>query len=157
MVSGPRELIMSTKRKPFVFMNIIDFAFFLFGPCPLCWLTVLWNVLWSDSSHKASNLNREQAPSRTIPLWISAACLKPGQCLLARTPPLPWPEFFPHASSTLPCSSAPVLLYLNHRYMCGLAFKQIANAQRIGTWSFSYISHSVTPFFLVLPCYGSKS
>ena len=54
---------MSTKQK------LSCSLFFRFGPCPLCWLTVLWNVLWSDSSHNSRSWKREQAPGDTIPLF----------------------------------------------------------------------------------------
>ena len=59
---------MSTKRKSFVFINILVLAFFLLEPCLLCGLITLRNVIWSDSNHNACSWNQEPAPGRTVPL-----------------------------------------------------------------------------------------
>ena len=53
----------STKRKPFVFMNIVVFAFFSYLDlaCCISQQLALWNVLWSDSSHNARSVSYSRA------------------------------------------------------------------------------------------------
>ena len=117
------------KRKSFLFVHIVVFAFF--PNFTVGRVTTLQNVLWSDSSHNGCSWTREQAHGRTIPPSAYSSFSLTGQDILAWT--LLWLRnrdamFFPNLSSS--SINADQLIRVGLANMRGLAFKCVATVCR---------------------------